>query len=92
MARGGSATTIKGNPTLDSLCKANFLPGKSESGASAPLLWQQGYRGRVINYCLNDVIQTKKLVELVLATRLRDHESGRVIPVALPSADNEVPA
>jgi hypothetical protein len=92
VARGGSADYLKGGPNLDKLCKANFLPGKSGDGAHAPVLWQQGYRGRVINYCLNDTLKTKKLIELVVDHRLRDHESGRVIPVALPSASSEVPA
>jgi hypothetical protein len=93
VARGGSPEYFKGGPNLDSLCKANFLPGKSGSGALAPVLWQQGKIGQVIDYCLNDCQSTVELIELVLAGRLRDHESGRVLPVAKPPSErSEVPA
>lgn len=71
-------------PSLDTLCKANFLPGKTGNGSFAPLLWQKGKIGQVANYCLNDVMQTKQLVELVMAGRLRDPDSGRILAVALP--------
>ncbi len=69
---------------LDSLCKANFLPGKSGNGAFAPILWQQGKVGQVVDYCLSDTLQTKKLIELVLAGRLRDPNTGRVLNVVPP--------
>lgn len=85
IARGEAPNGV-GGPSLDTLCRANFLPGKSGSGAFAPVLWQRGAHGQVIDYALNDVIQTTKLVELVIAGRLRDHESGRVLPVTLPSS------
>lgn len=84
VARGGSPAI--GSPNLDSLCKANFLPGKSGSGALAPVLWQQGRIGQVIDYALNDVIQTKKLIELVIGGRLRDPDSGRVLSVPNPTS------
>lgn len=83
VARGVSPGSV-GGPTLDALCRANFLPGKTGSGAFAPLLWQKGKCGQVVDYCLNDVIQLKKLVELVIAGRLRDPDSGRILPVTLP--------
>jgi hypothetical protein len=88
VARGMDPGYIAGGPNLDSLCKANFLPGKRGSGAFAPILWQQGKHGQVVDYCLNDVMSTKKLVELVLDGRLRDHESGRILvmPAPLPQS------
>jgi hypothetical protein len=84
VARGGSPGYIAGGPNLDKLCRANFLPGKRGDGARAPILWQQGKTGQVIDYGLNDVQQTKKLIELVLYGRLRDHESGRILSVPPP--------
>lgn len=84
VARGQDPGYIAGGPNLDQLCKANFLPGKNGGGAFAPILWQLGKHGQVIDYCLNDVIQLKKLIELVQAGRLRDHESGRILNVTLP--------
>jgi Predicted 3'-5' exonuclease related to the exonuclease domain of PolB len=84
VARGMDPGYIAGGPNLDSLCKANFLPGKRGSGAFAPILWQQGKHGQVVDYCLNDVANTKMLVELVEAGRLRDHESGRILRVEMP--------
>jgi len=84
VARGMDPGYVAGGPNLDSLCKANFLRGKNGSGAFAPILWQMGKCGQVIDYCLNDTINTKKLVELVEAGRLRDHESGRILRVEMP--------
>lgn len=72
-------------PSLDTLAKANFLAGKSGSGALAPILWQQGKVGQVVDYCLNDVAITVRLLELVMAGRLRDPDSGRILDVAIPS-------
>lgn len=65
---------------LDSLAKANFLPGKA-STARAAEDWQHGLHGRVIDQCLHDVILTKKLLELALSNRLRDPETGRKVNV-----------
>ena len=84
VARGESPGYAAGGCNLDSLCKANFLPGKSGSGAFAPILWQKGKHGQVIDYCQNDVRQTVDLIELVMAGRLRDPLSGRVLDVAMP--------
>lgn len=43
--------------------QANNLPPKTESGARAPELWQDRQYGRVIDYCVQDVMLTKRLVE-----------------------------
>lgn len=51
---------------LDALCNANAIRGKTGSGARAPILWQQGKIGQVIDYCLNDVKMTKELMDLIL--------------------------
>lgn len=83
VAQGKSPSSV-GGPGLGRLCEANFLRGKSGEGALAPVLWQQGNTGQVIDYCLQDTTLTVKLVELVLAGRLRDPDSGRILPVSLP--------
>lgn len=51
---------------LDAVCEKNFGTKKSGSGALAPVLWQQGKTGEVIDYCLNDVRLTKQLFDAVL--------------------------
>ena len=50
---------------LDAICKANGLGGKSASAADAPQDWQRGRIGRVIDYCLNDVRMTVRLLRLI---------------------------
>ena len=49
---------------LDALAMSVFITGKigGITGASAPVFWQQGYKSRVINYCLNDVALTARLL------------------------------
>jgi len=40
---------------LDAVCKETLRIAKTGHGALAPVWWQQGRRGKVIDYCLNDV-------------------------------------
>lgn len=53
---------------LDDVVKANFpnAAGKNGNGANAPALWQKGFQGRVIDYCLNDVRLTKMILDRIL--------------------------
>ena len=51
---------------LDAVCQANFGTSKSGNGALAPVLWQKGQIGEVIDYCLNDVRLTKQLFDAVI--------------------------
>lgn len=62
---------------LEAVSLANGLGGKSGNGALAPVLWQQGNRGAVIDYCLRDVMLTKKCIELALDGFLKCPKSGR---------------
>lgn len=40
---------------LDAIIKANFPGlGKTGTGSAAPELWQYGFPGKVVNYCLDD--------------------------------------
>lgn len=53
---------------LDDCIKANFpnQAGKNGDGAMAPILWQQKYHTKVIDYCQNDVRLTKMLLDRIL--------------------------
>lgn len=66
LASGQPATYVRGvsrgGYSLDALCLASFEVGKSGHGALAPIWWQQGYRSRVVNYCLRDVRLTAALL------------------------------
>lgn len=52
--------------SLDATCAANGVKRKTGSGAMAPVDWQRGKYGSVIDYCLNDVKMTRDLLELVI--------------------------
>lgn len=47
--------------SLDSMCAANGITIKEMSGAHAPIMWQRGQRGAVIDYCVGDVMRTNRL-------------------------------
>ena len=51
---------------LDAMAKANGGTGKTGYGGTAPIDWQMGLYGKVIDYCLEDVRQTTRLVRRVL--------------------------
>jgi hypothetical protein len=52
--------------SLDAVIKANFPDvGKTGSGAMAPVFWQQGKIGTVVDYCLADVWLTKMLLDRI---------------------------
>lgn len=52
--------------SLGQICKANFNFGKTGDGGNAPVLWQQGFNGTVINYCIHDVWMSKKLLDKII--------------------------
>jgi hypothetical protein len=52
---------------LDEHLAALGLPLKTGDGAAAPLWWQEGKVGRVIDYCMNDVTQERALFEVMYA-------------------------
>jgi hypothetical protein len=60
---GGSVT--HGGYGLDAMGEANFNERKTGHGADAPVNWQRGKIGSVIDYCLNDVRMTKMLLDAV---------------------------
>ena len=56
---------------LDAVIKATFpeCGGKTGHGAMAPIHWQRGQIGNVIDYCMTDVWLTKLLMDSVLENR-----------------------
>ncbi len=52
--------------SLAAMSYANFHHRKSGEGKDAPALFQKGNIGRVINYCLNDIYITKRLIDRVI--------------------------
>ena len=54
---------------LDACCRANFNTGKTGNGRMAPIDWQEGNIGTVIDYCLSDVALTKRLVDQIAIDR-----------------------
>lgn len=52
--------------SLNLVARANGLNGKSGNGAMAPIEWQRGNVGAVIDYCLEDVRLTKQLLDRVI--------------------------
>jgi hypothetical protein len=51
---------------LNAICKANFGFGKSGHGSLAPVQWQRGEIGAVIDYCLKDVMITKMIFDHII--------------------------
>jgi hypothetical protein len=55
---------------LDAVAKANGISGKTGNGALAPVYWQRGQIGTVIDYCLQDVAITAKLIKKVIESNI----------------------
>jgi hypothetical protein len=54
--------------SLDAMCRANFKTSKTGDGTTAPIQWQRGEIGTVIDYCLNDIHLTKRLLDRIIRT------------------------
>jgi len=65
--------------SLDAMVKANNLAtGKTGNGALAPVWYQEGQYGRLIDYCLADVWLTKKLLDkIILDGKLVSPKKGK---------------
>lgn len=71
---------------LDQVCEINFGHSKTEHGAMAPVYYQQGKIGRVIDYCLNDVYLTVRLFNKIMRDEyiLDPVNKGKVIFIDPP--------
>ncbi len=80
----GHSGRVKGYG-LDPMAQANLGIGKTGNGAEAPIDWQQGRLGNVIDYCLNDINITWWLFCQIMDTgTLIDPLSGVPFFVARP--------
>jgi len=70
--------------SLDGVAQANFGIAKSFNGALAPVYWQRGQRGIVVDYCLEDVRLTRGLFERVVQRGELKDPVGRLF--AMPPA------
>ncbi len=66
---------------LNSIAQANGA-AKTGSGALAPVLWQQGKKQEVVDYCINDVLVTEKILQFGLAEKLVDPNTGSKLQLA----------
>lgn len=73
---------------LDALCQANFGARKTGDGALAPVWWQRGDVGAVVDYCLEDVRLTRLLFDRICERgEVADPRApGRTIRPATPGA------
>lgn len=71
---------------LGDVCLANFGLKKSGNGETAPVEWQRGWYGNVIDYCLNDVRLTKYLLDKIVSDGYIRHpkKPGTVIEIRKP--------
>lgn len=77
--------------TLDSVSRANGGIGKSEGGANAPILWQQKQAGRVVDYCLNDVSETRNIfLKILRGEGIVDPATGRTVYLRDPGSKEDV--
>ncbi len=70
---------------LDAICEINFGVKKTGHGAQAPMDWQDGKRGTVIDYCLNDIAMTRKLFNhIVINSSIINPKTGEEMKITLP--------
>jgi len=74
--------------SLDSHLKTLNLPLKTANGALAPIWYQEGKIGKVVDYCLNDVMQEKALFEYMYANeRLACEAKPDFYPIVPPQLE-----
>lgn len=70
---------------LEAMCEANLIGRKTGRGTQAPVDWQRGRVGSVVDYCLNDVALTVELLNRIIRYgRLRDPKTGGVLEYSFP--------
>lgn len=60
------APKTHGGYGLDLVARANDLSGKTGTGAMAPVWFQRGEYGKLVDYCLEDIRLTKDLLDLIM--------------------------
>lgn len=74
----------KGGRRVDDLARVNLGIQKSMDGGMAPVRWQQGAHGEVVDYCLRDISIEARLFSL--RQHLIDPVSGATVCLAGPVA------
>jgi hypothetical protein len=69
---------------LDDIARVNFHERKSEEGALAPVLYQQGEFARLHGYCMHDVEMTVQVLRRIMAGTLLCPRLGTVLNVRHP--------
>lgn len=79
--------------SLDDVCLVNFGLQKSGNGAMAPVEWQRGLYGNVIDYCLHDVKLTKHLLDKIISDGYIRHpqKPGMVLEIKKPVFHKKLP-
>lgn len=70
--------------SLEQLAQANLRRGKVGHGAVAPVWWQNGQVGAVIDYCLDDVMLLLELVRKAAKGLLVDPVTNRITLLEMP--------
>ena len=70
--------------SLNNLVRANCGVTKSGDGAQAPQLWQDGKIGSVVDYCLRDVMLTKRLLDRRTLKNPNGGERFELAPLTQP--------
>lgn len=71
---------------LDDCARVNLGKQKTYNGALAPIAWQRGRIGTVIDYCLEDVRLTKLLFDMALNGELfKCPKTGKMLELAKPT-------
>lgn len=88
----GIGTTFRpdthGGLSLDAFVYANFKIRKTGKGADAPIDWQEGRKGKVIDYCLADVELTRRLLDKIIKCgKLRNPKTNEDIFIRKPSPE-----
>lgn len=84
----------RGLNSLDAISKANALGGKLSHGTQAPRDWAAGRHADVINYCADDILKTKALLEMLEANQgeiLRGDGSPILLPWISASMEWQAP-
>lgn len=77
-----------GGLSLDEFAYANFKIKKNGKGANAPIDWQEGRKGKVIDYCLSDVEITRRLLNRIINKgSLKHPKTGEEIKIRKPSPE-----
>lgn len=77
-----------GGLSLDEFAYANFKIRKTGKGAMAPIDWQEGRKGKVIDYCLADVEMTRRLLQRIQNRgSLKHPKTGEEIKIRKPSPE-----